>query len=72
MRDIVLKWYFDWGSRERDWGRTGERDTGSAEDGMAGRARRALGDRCAQWEMTARWAVVGCELLLLGGLGVVS
>ena len=53
MRDIVLKWYFDWGSRERDWGRTGERDTGSAEDGMAGRARRALGDRCAQWEITA-------------------
>ena len=53
----MLKWYFDWGSRERDWGRTGERDEGSAEDGMAGRARRALSS--ARWDGAVATAQLG-------------
>lgn len=62
----MLKWYFDWGSRERDWGRTGERDEGSAEDGMAGRAGGAPVVPCGSRNYRAVWKLVRSGQLLRG------
>ena len=53
----MLKLNVNLGSRERDWGRFGERDNGSAEDGMAGRARRALSS--ARWDGAVATAQLG-------------